>query len=271
MRLGRVLPAAIWSLATVAAVVIAPQAARPARAHAQAHALAAPVITGAKVGLPYRGPARTGRRTDSGDTWYNTWAADGNIYATSDDTHGYRGECTARANLAVNELTGGDPSQLANPYTNCMSSYGHGGSRGLCAAGSLTCYNDGRTWKSEGIIAVGGTLYLAVTRQVDSPPGDYPRGYQPSDDTSLVKSANNGLTWSNGFGTANSPGGAAPPALTARGTTPGARAMFPAGFSTPQFISYGRGDNAASTADGGSRYVYATSNDGYAYDGSDMI
>jgi hypothetical protein len=275
VRSGHVLPAAIWSLAAIAAVVIAPQAVHPVHpahpAHARARALAAPVITGVKVGLPYQGPARTGRRVDSGDTWYSTWAADGNIYVTSDDTHGYHGQCASRANLAVNELTGDDPSQLASPYTNCMSSYGDGGSRGQCTAGSRTCYNDGRTWKSEGIIAVGGTLYLAVTRQVDSPPGDYPRGYQPSDDTSLVKSANDGRTWSNGFGTADSPGGAAPPALSARGTTPGARSMFPAGFTTPQFINYGRDDDAASTADGGSRYVYAVSGDGYAYDGSDMI
>jgi hypothetical protein len=47
--------------------------------------------------------------------------------------------------------------------------------------------------------------------------------------------------------------------------------MFPAGFTTPQFINYGRDDAAASTADGGRRYVYAMSDDGYAYDGSDMI
>ena len=48
--------------------------------------------------------------------------------------------------------------------------------------------------------------------------------------------------------------------------------MFPGTiFATPAFIQYGRDDNIASTADGGGRYVFAISNDGFAYDGSYYI
>src|SRR5258708_30211668 len=56
-------------------------------------------ITGASVGIPQTSPTSGG-----GDTWYNTWAADGNIYATSDDSHGFNGTCNS--NFVVNELTG---------------------------------------------------------------------------------------------------------------------------------------------------------------------
>jgi hypothetical protein len=268
MRSRRAWRTALLAVVAAAAATAVPLAASAVRGPAvRPMAQTGQTLTGASVGLPYDAPTTTRGRTDGGDTWYNTWAANGDIYATSDDSHGYTGTCQNGANLAVNELTGGDPSELASPYTNCMTSYGLSGNEEHCAAGSKTCYHDGRTWKSEGIIAVGGTLYLAVARQVDGQ-GGYPNGYQPSDDASLVKSANNGRTWSNGFGTRDSPAGAAPPALSAHGSRPGARSMFPAAFTTPQFISYGRADSPASAADGGRQYVYAMSNDGYAYDGS---
>jgi hypothetical protein len=210
-------------------------------------------ILGASVGIPQVGSA-----WNPGDTWYNTWAGNGDIYATSDDSHALNGSCDS--NLDVNELTGSDPSELASPYANCMTSYGGIGSGGD--------YGDGRTWKSEGIISVDGTLYLAVARQVDGY-GGYPDGFQPSDDASIVKSTDDGKTWSNSFGTTGSAGGAAPPYDK---TTGQADAMFPGTeFATPQFIQYGEDDNPASTADDGSTYVYAISNNGFAYDGSSMI
>lgn len=208
-------------------------------------------ITDASAGIP-----RTSPTSGAGDTWYNTWAADGNIYATSDDGRGFNGKCNS--NLAINEFTGSDPVSLVSPFSNCMTSYGRHGSQ--------QNYKDGRTWKTEGVISVNGTLYVVVARQGGR--GGYPVGYQSSDDASIVKSADDGRTWSNGFGTTRSPNGAAPP-RSPRGT--GAKSMFPKAFTTPQFINYGRDDNAAGTADGGSRYVYAISNDGWAYDGSYMI
>lgn len=227
-----------------------------------------PVITGASIGIPQTwssaAPGQVSGTTagpTSGDTWFNTWAGDGNIYATSDDSHGFSGTCRAAGgNVVVNELAGNDPSELTSPYTNCMTSYGR--------PGSAQNYNDGASWKNIGIISVGGTLYLAVARQVDGT-GGYPVGFQPSDDVSIVKSTDLGRTWTNSFGTTNDPDGAAPPPDP---TGAGAKAMFPGTtFATPAFIQYGQDDDPASTADGGDKYVYAISNDGFAYDGSYYI
>jgi hypothetical protein len=224
------------------------------------------VITSAAVGIPqtYNTGAAEGTPTGTnaaytnGDTWYNTWGADGNIYATSDDSNGFLGTCAN--NFVVNEITGSNPSDLSSPFVNCMTSYGGEGARGD--------YGDGRTWKTDGIISVDGTLYVVVARQQDGS-GGYPYGFQPSSNASIIKSTDDGRTWSNSFGTTGDPGGAAPPYNAQLGR---ADAMFPgSSFGTPEFIQYGEDDNPASTADGGDTYVYAISNNGYAYDGSDMI
>jgi hypothetical protein len=233
------MPATALTACFLAAAVIFPAAAPPA------------TLDGASIGSP-----RTWSRA-AGDTWFNTWAANGSVYATSDDSPGFAGTCPGR-NLTVNELTGSSPAWLASPFVNCMTSYGAATSqqRGL--------YHDGRTWKTIGIISVGGTLYLAVARQEDGN-GGYPAGLQPSGDASIIKSADGGRTWTNPFGTTGDPGGAAPPPHAGAG----AKAMFPGSrFATPAFIQYGQDDNPASTADGGARYVYAISNNGFAYDGS---
>ena len=208
-------------------------------------------ITGASVGIPQTWPA-----SGSGDTWYNTWAADGNIYATSDDGRGFNGTC--KSNLVVNEFTGSDPASLASPYTNCMTSFGK--------QADHQNYQDERTWKAESIISVAGTLYLMVGRQGGH--RGHHNGFQSAHDASIIKSTDDGRTWSNGFGTTHDPNGAAPPPNPS-GT--GAESMFPNAFTMPAFINYGRDDNMASTADGGAKYVYAISNDGWAYDGNYLI
>lgn len=240
-----------FPLVLAAAIATAPLGAHALTAGARTASSPGDIL-GAVVGLP-----RTSQAWGPGDTWYNTWAADGNIYATSDDSGGLRGRC--HSNIVVNELTGSAPAFLASPYANCMVSYGRHGSQ--------QNYGDGRTWKTGGVISVNGTLYVVVARQVDGR-GGYPAGYQSSDNASIVKSADNGRTWSNGFGTIGDPKGAAPPRRPG-GT--GADSMFPTAFTTPEFINYGKDDNVTSTADGGNRYVYAISNDGWAYDGSYMI
>ncbi len=200
----------------------------------------------------------------SGDTWYNTWgsqAYDGDIFATSDDSSGFGGKCNS--NLVVNELSGSMPGNLSLAYENCMTSFGGKNSRGK--------YRDGRTWKTDGIISVGGVLYLMVVRQQNGA-GGWPNGFQPASNASIIKSANGGRTWSNGFGVANAADGAAPQAVDGPGGSVTIQATFPgSSFATPQFINYGQDDNAASTADGGDQYVYAISNNGFAYDGSSMI
>lgn len=195
-----------------------------------------------------------------GDTWYNTWADDGNIYATSNDTSGFNGTCNN--NLVVNEISGDDPAALTAPYVNCMTSFG-------AHAGDTQGYADGHTWKTGGMISVDGTLYVVVARQTGAGTNDYPQGLQVSEDASIIKSTDHGRTWSNSFGKVNDPNGAAPPY---NATTGHVLAMFPGTrFSTPFFINYGQDDNPASTADGGDTYVYALSNDGFAYNGSTMI
>ena len=217
----------------VAAVFTAPAAARTA-----------PAVV---IGSPHAYPAAPG------DTWFSTWASGGQLYVTSDDSPGFGSRCRA-GNLIVNELAGSSEAQLGSSFANCMTSYG--------AAQQQGAYHDGRTWKTVGILAVGSTLYLAVARQQDGS-GGYPAGQQPSDDASIVRSTDGGHTWANSFGTTGSPGGGAPPA--ARGG--GAQAMFSGtSFATPAFIQYGQGSSV--TADGSGQYVYAISNNGFAYDGS---
>jgi hypothetical protein len=246
MRRKELLGVTIPALAVVAALAVAPYGvgARPASAAGRSQ-----VITGGMFGVGTR------YTKGAGDTWFNTWADDGNIYATSNDTSGFNGTCNS--DLVVNELVGSDPTQLTAPYVNCMTSYGH--------AGDTSEYPDGCDWKSGGIISVSGVLYLAVARQTGVCT-NAPDGEQPSMDASIVKSTDHGRTWSNGFGTTNDPNGAAPPLNKATGHV---MAMFPRNhFSAPFFIQYGQDDNPASTADGGNKYVYAVSNDGFAYDGS---
>jgi hypothetical protein len=75
-------------------------------------------VTGATFGVPARYPLAVG------DTWFNTWAADGSIYATSNDTAGFNGTCNS--DIAVNELAGDGPGRLNEPFINCMTSFGHG-------------------------------------------------------------------------------------------------------------------------------------------------
>lgn len=210
------------------------------------------IITGGTVGLP------TKYTTGSGDTWYNTWGGNGNIYATSDDTSGFNGTCNS--DIAVNELVGNDPTHLTAPFVNCMNSYGH--------AGDVTQHPDGCDWKSGGIISVDGTLYLTVARQTGPRCTNADNGEQPSLDASIVKSSNYGRTWSNSFGMTKDPNGAAPPwNLTLKRVD----AMFPGQTFTPFFINYGENDDPDSTANGGNTYVYAVSTNGFAYDGSYLI
>ena len=220
-------------------------------------------IAGASIGVPQTYPQQVALKA-TGDTWYNTWgslAYNGDIFVTSDDSTGFGGKCNS--NLVVNELSGGSPGNLSLAYENCMSSFGGRNTTGK--------YEDGRSWKTGGIISVGGVLYLMVARQQNGS-GGWPNGFQPSSNASIIKSADGGRTWSNGFGVSNAASGAAPQPVKGSGGSVSIQATFPgSSFATPQFINYGQDDSPAGTADGGNTYVYAISNDGYAYDGSSMI
>ena len=255
----------------VALVVATAVAVPPGSVHADA--------TGATLGMAtattYGGCG--GSPSSNGDTWYNAWADDDHVYATSDDSSGFFGTCSGSpatfkgscqggfgSNLVVNELDGPDPEHLTSPYQNCMTSYGYAGDQGDQAR----C-PDRATWKTGGVLSLAGTLYVVVSRQSDAG-NQYPNGYQLSQDATIIKSSDHGRHWTSPW-TAGDPNGAAPPCDPATGHY---RAMFPGTrFATVQFINYGRDDSVASAADGngGDTYVYAMANDGYAYNGSNII
>lgn len=242
------------SLIVLAAVAITSLSGGPASAARSGPAAVSQPVTGGTFGVPARYPR------GKGDTLFNTWAADGNIYATSNDTSGFNGTCNS--DIAINELAGNDPTQLTAPFVNCMTSFGY--------KADVAQTPDGCSWKSGGIISVSGTLYLAVSRQGwTGACKNESNGEQPSLNASIVKSTDHGRTWSNGFGITADAGGAAPRWDASLGRV---RAMFPKqAFSAPFFINYGQDDKPASTADGGNQYVYAVSDDGYAYDGNYLI
>jgi hypothetical protein len=182
----------------------------PARA-ATAGALKTPFVYGCSTSNP----------PSDGDTWYNTWANDGNVYATSDDSSGFDGACRnvrwignsfvgncndgRNSNLVVNELEGRDPKHLTSSFTNCMSSYGS-----AVDFGDQTQCPDHDTWKSGGLISVSGALYLVVSRQADAG-NEYPAGYQATEDASIIKSTDHGRTWTSTWTTQPQSTGAAPP------------------------------------------------------------
>lgn len=258
---------AVISIMALAAAPVPSVAARTVHADATAATL------GTATATNYGGCAA--HPSSSGDTWYNTWADDGHLYATSDDSSGFDGSCTGSpatfkgacqggygSNLVVNELDGPDPAHLTSPYQNCMTSYGDAG-----ATGDANC-PDGSRWKTGGVLSVGGTLYVVVSRQSDAG-NQYPDGYQRAQDASIIKSTDHGRHWTSPW-SSDDTNGAAPPC----NTTGHYDAMFPGSrFATVFFVNYGQDDAPSSVTDGngGDAYVYAMANDGYAYNGSNAI
>jgi len=263
---ARIAAVSIVALAAAALATVSP---RSARADATGASLG--TATATNYG------ACAGRPSSSGDTWYNTWADDGHVYATSDDSSGFAGSCGGspatfhgacqggfNSNLVVNELDGPDPEHLTSPYQNCMTSYGYAGDQGDQAH----C-PDGATWKTGGVLSVGGTLYVVVSRQRDAG-NQYPNGYQLTQDATIIESTDHGRHWTSPWSSGD-PNGAAPPCNPATGHYD---AMFSGSrFATVFFVNYGRDDVVSSAADGngGDAYVYAMANDGYAYNGSSAI
>jgi hypothetical protein len=83
-------------------------------------------VTGGVVGIPPDLSSWPTSTWDPGGTWYNTWAANSDIYATSDDSGGFDNNiCVQRnghgGNFVVNELAGDNPGALSASYTNLMT------------------------------------------------------------------------------------------------------------------------------------------------------
>lgn len=196
-----------------------------------------------------------------GDTWYNTVDSKGNILATSNDTGGYGRACFSGgrhgSDIAVNRMRG-EPRRLKISTINCMTSYG--------PIGGGPQSKDSCSWKTGGIARIGRTIYLAVARQLRACNADESNGLQPSFNASIIRSTDDGATWTNPWG-AHNRSGAAPPWNPKAGRY---RAMF-AGqhFSAPFFVQYGPGNTR--TVDGADKFLYAVSNDGYAYDGNYLM
>lgn len=197
-----------------------------------------------------------------GDTFYNTTGPTGDVIATANDTLGVNNSCRGTgtknigSDIAILSASGADPSRLIVTTVNCMKSFGP-------RAGGTNPGPDGCSWKTGGITRIGQVIYLAVARQIHRCDSDQSVGLQGSFNASIMKSTDGGLTWTNPWGTTNA-AGAAPPYNKKLGRY---QAMFPGqNFSAPFFIQYGPGNTQ--TVDGGDKYLYAVSNDGFAYNGN---
>jgi hypothetical protein len=175
-----------------------------------------------------------------GDTWVPAWTADGEIVSPSNDTAGFAR--AGSANVAVNRIVGDDPRALTGKTLTLLPEHGRENAEGP----------DGRSWKSTGCASIDGVLYLFVSRHAYGEKSGDPHRRQTVVDASLLKSTDGGTTWS----------------PSARESYE--RPMFRgATFPTPYFVDYGRDFQA--TADGGDRYVYAISNDGFWDNGDRQI
>jgi len=176
---------------------------------------------GNAVSLPW------GRGT--GDVWFTAWADDGDVYAISDETHGF-GNVT-NSNIAIHRITG-IPPDLQGTTVNPLVELGQ-------AAESKA---DGAKWNSCGLASIDGVLYLSMCRSQCNPLHERYAELQLAFDSSIIKSSDHGKTWS---------------AMPMVG-----HAMFPGRtFSTPSFVD--AGPNGHGSKGYPARwFVYAISNDG---------
>lgn len=174
----------------------------------------------------------------TGDVWTTTWADDDNLYSATDDTTGFNHACNS--NLALQKIMGGPPPQVHGVTVNPMSAFGK----------IASLKEDGACWKASGLTCVDGLLYLSVSRHKYASEQGYSYWIQETWDSSIIKSADHGKTWS------------ATPELN--------HAMFSGRiFSNPFFVQYGK--NGEASKDGSEAYVYAASNDGAWNNGNWMI
>jgi len=176
----------------------------------------------------------------NGDTWDPFWADDDNLYAFHCDGRGFG---TAPRNLAFDRLSGDSPWNLTGASVNSMDDYGIAGKKEA----------DGATWKACGQECIDSVFYAFVSRNAygkDS--GDYWLR-QTAFNSSLIKSADRGLTW------------------TRSAAENYARPLWPGpAFGSPFFVHYGKNGGQVEQ-DGAHRFVYAVSNNGFWNDGDQYI
>lgn len=173
-----------------------------------------------------------------GDSWTPTWADDDNLYSIANDTLGPK-DAPISSNLAVYRITGAQPPDIHVEVVNPMPEFG-----------KITEVKpeDGACWKASGLTCVDGVLYLAASRnRYMDRTGAF--SIQQVWDSSIIKSADHGKTWS------------VAPKL--------GQAMFPGHtFANPSFVQYGK--DGKGTKDGSDKFVYAVSNDGTWNNGNSM-
>ncbi|MCC6123633.1 MAG: DUF4185 domain-containing protein [Pirellulales bacterium] len=179
-----------------------------------------------------------------GDVWDSSWADDGHLYVSSDDTRGFIGPGDPKGfsdkpsrNLQFHILQGDSPDSLVGKTINRMDEYHGSSKRGP----------DGCMWKANGNTCLDGILYMFVSRH-----GLDFEKRQSAEKSSLIMSSDKGLTWRR----------------SAKENYD--RPMFVSPrFGSPMFVKYGRDGRAdAHNAD---KYVYALANNGFWENGDDMI
>jgi hypothetical protein len=191
--------------------------------------------------------------TDNGDTPYATWADDGNLYVTGDDTLGSDGQCRTEGKhhanryvfVDVSRVSGDDPRHLKIDTVNCMADYDVPPD----PASNSGDNERATSWKTTGITSVDGVLYLVVEQDTYKDWSN--RGRETAKDATILKSYDHGRSWSG-----------SEQESTRHPMFPGRR------FGTPTFVQYGR--DGSGGVDGGDRYVYAISNDG-SWDNGDAL
>lgn len=172
----------------------------------------------------------------NGDTWDPFWADDDNLYAFNCDGRGFG---TQPRNLAFNMLQGDSPDTLVGSLVNSMDEYGKAGKKGA----------DNATWKACGQECIDSVFYAFVSRNTYGRDSGDPLLRQTAANSSLIKSADKGKTW------------------TRSAAENYANPMWPGPhFGAPFFIHYGKNGGSV-TRDGADRYVYATSTNGFWNDG----
>lgn len=198
-------------------------------------------IAVANIGTPQRYDSLSAGADVLGDTYLADWASDGTVYINSCDTSSWSGGAEI-SNLLFGKLSGdpSTPATLEGYDVNQMN-----GSQNIdFGAASSFGGSDGRTWKTCGLMALDGVVYLAVYRQL------WDDSTIPwAQDASIITSTDYGANWVNHVGQANTP----PPI--------GGSAMFPGGkYGLLDFIKYGQ-NGTAPAGDGADTYVSAYSPD----------
>lgn len=200
-------------------------------------------ITGVTFATPYLYNSTYPTQSVGTDTFYSTWADDGNIYTTTCDmVNGWNG-AGGNSNITISELSGFAANSTTNGslINNMITNFGNEQQAGT----------DTYNYKTTGLISVNGVLYAAVGRMANRSSGtswlQYQRGSQ------IIKSSDHGATWT-----------PLPPSQANPYVSP----MFPGtSFSAPSPVQYNQ-DYQNNTVDNSGTYVYWTSTDALASDGN---